>query len=79
MPLNSRIISDRVIRKLDGIGIQSRVGGDESETAELVRLIVGEVVRAIQQEGIVTVDVNGTCSNSAGPGFIKGFGTGSVT
>ena len=78
MPLNARVISDRVIRKLDSIGIQSNVGGAESETAALVRLIVEQLVYALQNEANVKTTVTGACSNSAGPGSINGFGVGDI-
>lgn len=70
MALNANAISERVIRQLDDIGIDSRVGGRESETASLVRIIVGELVKALQREASVTTIVNGTCSTPSGPGVV---------
>ena len=79
MPLSSIVISERIINRLDEIGIQSRVGGNESETAALVKLIVSEVVYAIQNEANVNTSVRGTCTSPSGAGTINGSGTGGVT
>ena len=62
MALNDKIISDRIIG--------SKVGGSESETALLVRLIVRQVINALHREAIVITSVNGTVSTPAGPGTI---------
>lgn len=75
MPLNSELIARRVIGQLDDIGIRSKVGGKDSETAQLVRIIVAEVIRAIQAEAVVTVTVQTTGS----PTNHVGTGTGKIT
>lgn len=71
--LNSSKISTRVISKLDSIGIRSTVGGRPSETAELVKLIVGEIVFALQQEAVVKTIVTtaGSPTNHTGTGSGK--------
>ena len=70
--LSANLIADRVIKKLDSIGIRSKVGGKESETAALVRLIVQELVFAIQAEAIVNTVVTTTGSPNVHQGFGKG-------
>jgi len=74
MPLNSRLIADRVIAEFDEIGIRSRVGGKESETAALVRVICDKVVEAIRNEAIVTT----TVVTAGSPTSHTGTGTGSI-
>ena len=69
MSLNSKDIADTVISQLDRIGIDSKVGYDESHTAKLVRLIVNAIVNAIINDAqvIVTeVQTQGT-GNMGGP------------
>lgn len=75
MALNADLIARRVIGQLDGIGIRSKVGGKDSETAQLVRVLVAEVIRAIQVEAVVntTVVTTGSPTNHAG------IGTGKIT
>jgi len=58
MALDADKIARRVIRKLDGIGIRSKVGGNESETAQLVRLIMVEIVSALHSEAELSARVS---------------------
>ena len=74
MPLNPDIISQRVIGKLDKIGIRSKVGGSDSETALMIRLIVSELVFALQAEAIVVT----TVTTAGSPTVHTGTGTGSI-
>ena len=78
MPLDSRRISQRVINRLDDIGIMSRVGGNESETAQLVRLIINEIISAIHTDALVTGEVLTAGSPTVHKGNIVP-GTGRIT
>lgn len=75
MPLNSDLIARRITNKLDEIGIRSKVGGKDSETAMLVRLIVREVVLALQTEARVDTRVQ----TFGSPTNHTGTGTGKIT
>lgn len=75
MPLNADLIARRVINQLDDIGIRSKVGGKDSETAQLVRIIVAELVRALQTEARVDTIVQTTGS----PTVHTGTGRGKLT
>jgi hypothetical protein len=75
MRLNANKISARINSRLDSIGIRSSVGGKPSETSELVKLIVREVIFAIQQEAVVSTIVNTVGS----PTNHTGTGTGKIT
>lgn len=68
--LDSEKITQRVNRQLDRIGIDSKVNGEDSHTAELVRLIVREIVRAIKTDAVVKTFVNtaGTPTQHTGTG-----------
>ncbi|MFW9875190.1 MAG: hypothetical protein ACFFG0_18955 [Candidatus Thorarchaeota archaeon] len=72
MPLNPDIISNRIIQKLDIIGINSRIGGRLSHTSNLVKIIVEEIVKAIQLEGEVITTVNTTGTAAAQTGIGRG-------
>lgn len=63
-------ITQKIIRGLDGIGISSKVGGQDSHTANLVRLIVKEIVLAIKTDSVVNtvVKTSGTPTQHAGTG-----------
>lgn len=73
MALSADAIAQRVIDQLDQNGMRSKTGGKDSGTAVLVRLIVGEIVRALKQEAQVntTVQTTGSPTNHTGVG--KGF------
>ena len=70
MPLNPDTISNRVISQLDGIGINSRISGKPSHTANLIKILVAEIVKAIQLEGevVTTVNTTGTAASQTGVG-----------
>jgi hypothetical protein len=55
MALNHRNIADDIISKLDGIGINSEVNDEESQTALMIREIVKHVVNAIVKDAEVIV------------------------
>ena len=75
MSLNEDKIADRIIRQLDGIGIDSKVDGDLSHTANLVKLIVSEVINAIRADAVVYTRVQTTGSANAH----TGTGTGNIS
>lgn len=69
--LNSEIISKSIISKFDSIGITAFAGGDETQTAKLVRLIVGEIIIAMKRDAsvITTVTTVGTAVSQQGTGI----------
>lgn len=75
MALNAQSIADRVIRQLDGIGIRSKVGGRESETATMIKIIIREIVFALQAEAQIHTIVKTTGS----PTVHTGTGNGKIT
>lgn len=70
--LDSEKITKRIIQQLDNIGISSKVGGKDSHTAELVRLIVQEIIRSIKTDAMVDTVVQTTGSPTVHTGFGKG-------
>ena len=85
MALNHEAISRRINRQLKDIGIQPEVNGQPSHTANLVSIIVKEIVAEIQSKAEVATVVNtavNTQGVSASPGmpeFQLGTGTGKGT
>lgn len=75
MPLNSVAIANRIIDRLDDIGIRSKEQGQISETALLVKLIVSEIVFALQVEA----QVNTTVITNGSPTTHTGFGKGKIS
>lgn len=70
--LTSEKIVQRIIRQLDQIGISSKVGGSDSHTAELVRLIVQEIITSIKTDAIVDTVVQTSGSAYQHTGYGKG-------
>jgi hypothetical protein len=73
--LNSSAIAKRIIDQLDGIGIRSKEQGQESETAKLIKVIIHELVFALQAEARIDTVVQTTGS----PNSHTGFGRGGIT
>lgn len=73
--LNSRNIAQRIINQLDDIGIRSKEQGQESETATMIRIIVKEIVFALQAEA----QVNTLVQTAGSPNAHTGFGKGKIT
>ena len=74
MPINSRRAADRVVNRLESIGIDEKVSGEESHTAKLVRMIVESVLQEIVSSGEVII-INLPVQTPMGPGV----GTGKAT
>lgn len=55
MALNEKTIADSVVGELDRMGINSKVGPNESNTALLVRSIIKHVVQAIKDDAEIVV------------------------
>jgi hypothetical protein len=68
MTLIDKSISDKVIAQLESIGIDSKVNGDDSHTANMIKIIVREIVLALKRDAEVIVQV----TTPAGPGTGKG-------
>ena len=75
MPINAKRAADRIVSKLESMGIDEHVGGRESHTAELVREIVAAIMDEIVNNGEVII-VNLPVQTSGSPGFHTGFGNG---
>ena len=74
MPINSRRAADRVVNRLEAIGIDEKVSGEESHTAKLVRMIVESVLQEIISSGEVII-INLPVQTPMGPGVGNGKGT----
>lgn len=73
MPISSKRVSDRIIRRLNSIGIDEKVGNSESHTAKLVRLIVDSILDEILNNGEVII-INLPVQTPMGPGLGNGKG-----
>lgn len=71
MPINSKRVGDAVVRRLDHIGIDSKVGTSESHTAVLIRIIIDEVLKEVVNNGEVIIK-NVPVQTAAGPGVANG-------
>lgn len=73
--LNSDLISNSIISKFDSIGITAFAGGDSTQTAKLVKLIVEEIIISLKRDAAVvtTVTTFGTAASQ------KGTGIGNIT
>lgn len=71
MPINSKRVGDKVVHKLDRIGIDSKVGTSESHTSLLVRMIVDEILNEIVNNGEVIIK-NVPVQTTMGPGTANG-------
>ena len=76
--LDDRKMANSIIAEFDKIGIDAKVGGDESQTALLVRAICKYIVLYIQADAKVVTNVVGTSTCSTGGGGVQGKGTGKV-
>ncbi len=77
MPINSKRAADKVVSKLRSLGIDERVGRQESHTALLVREIVKAVLEEVVNNGEVIiinlpVQTAGSPTNHTGVGNGKG-------
>jgi len=75
MSLSEDSITRTIINQLDGIGIDSRVNGSPSHTANLVKIIVSAIINEIRSSAIVSTTVTTAGSASSH----TGTGTGSIT
>lgn len=73
MPINSKRAADRVVRQLKSIGIDDMVGASESNTAQLVRLIIDAVLDEVVNNGVVIIK-NLPVQTPVGPGVGNGKG-----
>ena len=78
--LNAKLISDKVNKQLRGIGINSEVNGEPSHTANLVEIIVSEIIIAIKRDAQVNTIVNttGVSSTPGTPEAHVGNGVGRI-
>ena len=78
MALNPDVITQRINSKLKSIGIEPTINGEPSHTANLVSLIVNEIIRGIMTQAEVETVVNTTVTTTGGPNAQTGtgFGTG---
>ena len=67
MSINADRAADRVVRRLRSIGIDDKVGRDESHTAVLVRLIIDAVLEEVVNNGEVIIR-NLPVTTPMGPG-----------
>jgi hypothetical protein len=74
MTISANRVAKRVISQLDDIGINSKVGTVDSHTAELVKLIVNEVLNEIRSNGYVLI-TDANAITSLGPAPVIGKGT----
>jgi hypothetical protein len=77
--LNHRAIAQRVINELesreDSLGIRMREGGRESATAAMIKIMMREIVFAIQAEA----EVNTVVQTAGSPTNHTGVGKGKVS
>lgn len=76
--LDDRKMANSIISEFDRIGIETKVGGEESQTALLVRAICKYVVLYIQADAQVFTDVAGVSTCSTGGGSVTAKGSGKV-
>ena len=78
--LDTTQIVNKINSKLDGIGINSEVSGEPSHTANLVSLIVSEIITAIKRDAQVntTVNTSGVSSAPGSPEVHTGYGSGRI-
>lgn len=72
--INASNISQKIISQLDKLGIDSKVDGKDSETANMIKVIVAEIISAIKIDGEVVVSV----ATTGTPTVHSGTGTGKV-
>lgn len=73
MSLNANRVSERIISKFSDIGIEKRVGKDDSHTAKLIKEIIGEIFEELTSNGVVIIQ-NLPVSTPTGPGIGNGKG-----
>ena len=73
MAIDSTRAADRVVRSLQSIGIDEKVGQTESHTAKLVRMIVEAVLFEITAHGQVII-TDATAATHVGPAKVVGKG-----
>lgn len=73
MPINSKRTEDRIVSRLESLGIDERVGQGESHTAKLVREIVKAVLFEITVNGEVII-TNAQAATHLGPAPVTGKG-----
>ena len=73
MPINSNRPIKRVKSKLRSIGIDDKVGGEDSHTAKLIELIIEAVLEEIINNGDVII-TNLPVQTPMGPGVGNGRG-----
>ena len=76
--MSSTRITNNIVSKLKGIGINSEYNGEPSHTAEMIRIIVEEVLKEITRNGEVHTVVNttGVASQPGTPETQSGTGYG---
>lgn len=72
--LDANAIARKIISKLDNIGIDSKVDGRDSQTADMIKIIVEEIISAIKTQGEVFVEVQ----TAGTPTLHTGKGNGKV-
>jgi len=79
--LDPQKITNRINSKLNGIGINPQVNGEPSHTANLVSIIVNEIIMAIKTDAQVntTVDTAGLSSIPGTAEIHKGWGKGKIS
>lgn len=73
MSINSDRVANKVIKKLKSIGIDDKVGIEESHTAKMIRLIIDAILEEIVNNGEVVIH-NLPVSTPIGPGLGNGKG-----
>lgn len=73
MSINHKRAADRVVRQLNSLGIDERVGDRESHTARLVRAIVEAVLEEVVNHGEVVI-TNAQAATHVGPAKVTGKG-----
>ncbi len=79
--LNAKKISDKINKQLRGIGINPEVNGEPSHTANMIEIIVKEIILSIQMDAqvITTVNTTGISSSVGTPEVHNGTGQGRVS
>jgi len=79
--LNAKKISNKINGQLKGLGINPEVNGEPSHTANMIEVIVKELITAIKRDAEVRTSVNtmGVSGSPGSPESHKGVGMGKIS